>query len=328
MSIRSIGSQAVAITIYSSKSDAHDWMAGEQGAWRKSMRRLQELVDDGVAVDVEIVMTRPALQQLPEIAELLGRIRPSRVIFRLPNESEVPDAKRVMLLPRLPLAIPLLEAAMQRLERSRIPCVVENLPLCAGAAGVRRQMRDASAAMLHCAECDASKCSGIPRDYIATFGWDDLQRALPRSDIVEVPIHAASPLKCRQCVDDAEQTSSRSLRMHLVRAAATGAKTLRVVGTGVFWHPDAPSLLVDATRLAFARVEVSGEASGLDRFTDSQLARLSGVTAVDFPVFGATPEAHDAHIGMPGAWERAQSAIRRLREFAGSEARPYAVTHE
>src|SRR4029078_7849638 len=129
--------------------------------------------------------------------------------------------------------------------------------------------------------CDPSQCSGVQRDYVAAFGWDDLQSQPPRADVVLVPLRAVSPVTCRQCVDDGEVTPSRTIRMHLPRAAATGAKTLRIVGSGVFWHADAPSLLVDATRLSFDRVEVAGEASGLARFTDSQLARLKGITCVD-----------------------------------------------
>jgi hypothetical protein len=322
----------LAITIYSSRSEAHDWLAGEAGAWRRSMRCLEKLVEQDLPVDVEVVLTRPAVQQLPELAELLGRIRPSRVVFRFPVAGEVPDDRRVMLVPRMPIAIPAIESAVQRLERSRITAVAENVPLCAGAPDLPRRVcrvsTDAPIEMLHCAGCDASRCSGVQRDYVATFGWTDFAAQSPRAGVVLVPLRAPSPLRCRRCADDGEETSSRAMRMHLVRAASTGARTLRIVGTGAFWHRDAPSLLRDATRMSFGRVEVAGEASGLARFTDSQMARLNGITSIDFPLYGPTAATHDMHDGVSGSWSRTWSAIERVREFAGVEAKPFAVVHD
>ena len=321
-----------AITIYSSRSDAHDWLAGEAGAWRRSMRCLQKLVDDGVPVDAEIVLTRPGAQQLPELAELLARIRPLRVVFRVPVAAEVSRDRRVMLVPRLPLVIPFMDAAVERLEQSRITCIAENFPICAGAPDVPRRIcrvhAGAPIEFVHCDGCDPSRCSGVQRDYVEAFGWDDLAPQTPRADIVLVPLRAASPVTCGQCVDAGEESSARSLRMQLTRAASTGAKTLRIIGSGAFWHRDAPSLLRDAARMSFDRVEVAGEASGLARFTDSQLARLNGITTIDFPLFGPDAASHDAHCGIEGAWALTWSAMDRLREFADVSECPFGVLHD
>ena len=105
---------------------------------------------------------------------------------------------------------------------------------------------------------------------------------------------------------------ARSVRIRLVRAGQEGASTLRIAGGTALQHPAAAALLREATRLSVSRLELRGELSGLQAFSDDELRRLRRFTAVVAELFGPTPEAHDAALGQPGAFAASAEALARL----------------
>lgn len=71
-------------------------------------------------------------------------------------------------------------------------------------------------------------------------------------------------------------SSTRTLRMRMVRAAQHGAPMLRVQGASL-QHPEAHSLLREAQRLSFERVELWGDGRPLEAWSDVQIRHLRGL---------------------------------------------------
>jgi hypothetical protein len=72
------------------------------------------------------------------------------------------------------------------------------------------------------------------------------------------------------------ESPTRALRMRMVRAAQHGAPTLRIQGASL-QHPEAHSLLREAQRLSFERVELWGDGRPLDDWSDVQIRHLRGL---------------------------------------------------
>jgi MoaA/NifB/PqqE/SkfB family radical SAM enzyme len=127
----------------------------------------------------------------------------------------------------------------------------------------------------------------------------------------------------------AEPESTRGARVRLVKLAQHGAHTLRIASAGTLAHPEAADLLREATRLQFSRVEVAGEASALDEFSDMQLRRLRGISRIDVALYGPDAARHDAVMGVPGAFEATLRALDRVSNLVPSiEVGTYAVLED
>src|SRR6185503_17317196 len=96
----------------------------------------------------------------------------------------------------------------------------------------------------------------------------------------------------------------------------------------LFHHPNAAELLRECTRLSFRRVEVAGEGSALQRFSDGEIAKLAGISRIELPLFGPDAASHDAHIGIAGAFDTALDQLHRFHDLSGAEASCYAVLHD
>lgn len=105
---------------------------------------------------------------------------------------------------------------------------------------------------------------------------------------------------------------SRAVRVRLVRASQEGGETLRIEGGPGLRHPAAAALLRDATRLSVPRLELRGELSGLQRLSDDELRRLRRFSRAVAELRGSTPQAHDAAVGTPGAFDATADALQRL----------------
>jgi len=126
----------------------------------------------------------------------------------------------------------------------------------------------------------------------------------------------AAPSRVRAEFDDhlgpVEPETTRDARVRLVQAAQHGARRLRVASSGSLAHPNAPELLRETTRLAFRALEVAGEGSALNEASDMQLRRLRGIHRLDLVLFAPEPDAHDAHLTVPGGFEATMSLVDRL----------------
>lgn len=123
-----------------------------------------------------------------------------------------------------------------------------------------------------------------------------------------------------------EPEDTRDIRVRLVQAAQHGARCLHVQSAGTLAHPDAAEMLREATRLQFPRIEVAGEASAMDGFSDMQLRRLRGISRVDIALFGPDAATHDAVVGVEGAFDAALKALDRVGNLVPSiELGAYAV---
>jgi len=109
---------------------------------------------------------------------------------------------------------------------------------------------------------------------------------------------------------------TRHIRMRLVRAAQHGAHTLRIQGASL-QHPEAHDLIREAQRLSFDRVEVWGEGSLLDGWSDPQLRHLRGLAELNLVLLGEDASTHDARTGVPGSYAATQRVVERVARLAG-----------
>jgi len=218
-----------------------------------------------------------------------------------------------------------------------------------------------------CGRCPGAEgCDGAPARYVARFGWTELlsegaasdgltdpreerspETGLPvpepragrvpftRTRVVKLP--PASPGRSPappeavwlDLVDDAGAfLTRRAARLRLVNAAQHGARTLRIVGRGAFDHPDAASLLRDATRLSVERVEVAGDGAALATMPVRELYLLRRLSRGDVALYGPDAASHDARAGREGAFEATLSGLQRLARLAQIPVGAYGVLRD
>jgi hypothetical protein len=324
------------IPFHSARADAHDWLAGWPGALRAAAAALKAAAALALPAEAELALCRPTARGLSETVELLARLSVERVLFRVPRLRFALREEAIAVAPRLPLLGASLEEAVAAAERHRLAWSVTGVPPCALPRLPPGRLNDHSVAELlpagaawdalrpafatpprasGCPRCPgAPLCEGAPADLVERFGWPEilaLRGAGPELRVPDEPRSDGAASSLRVVVPSPE-TSGRALRQVFVRAAASGAGTLRVTGDSVFSHGEAPALLREALRLSFPRVEFCGEGSALASFDDDALHRLRRAAAFRLAFFGPDAPRHDARIGRAGAFEAGLRAARRL----------------
>ncbi len=263
------------------------------------------------------------------------------------------------LAPRLPLLSRALEDAEREARRRGLELVLASFPACAAGNlarlcsdpravrwlvpaaapwGAYREALDAPATSPGCSVCPGPPaCAGAPGDYVAAFGWDELERRKSEEPVAILhccnerfggPSRVACP-SCGQHTDEAAAPEpSRDIRQRLVRAAGRGASLLRVESAATLAHPDAAALLADLALLSFERVEVAGEASALDEMSDAELRALRFLSRLDVALYGPDADRHDAHMDRPGSFAAALRGAERLARLAKVPVGAYAVIHD
>ena len=139
------------------------------------------------------------------------------------------------------------------------------------------------------------------------IGGDPLAGRHPDPDAAKVVAMAFAP-----------HETSRTARLRLVRAAQHGAHTLRIEGESLH-HPDAHVLLREAQRLSFENVDVRGEVSAMDTWSDAQIFHLRGLRRLDLVFFGTDAAAHDAQTGTEGSFDASLRVAKRISRIASIE---------
>ncbi len=407
-----LGLKRVRIILAGARADAHDWLVGHKGAWKRAVRAVQACVAAGLEVEIECPVSRPTSPHLEEGVELFEHLGAGTVLLRRITARGAAAADDVAVVARLGLSQPHLERAVQAGVRRGLRMGIEGFPVCVVPAArnhvlaqdaVRWVLPDASAwrflstrfeppsADHGCARCPGKPaCCQAPVDYVRRFGRTEIDsesaapvrvgrlpptplsggdvrpparagrspgtrlmpvRVAARMSSLSgdplVALRAAAPPSTIRVLflapsrmvpahlgdhpGPAEAESTRAVRVRLVKAAQEGAAVLRVASAGSLAHPNAADLLRETTRLELRRIEVAGEASSLDGFSDTQLRRLRGIHRLDVALFGPDAETHDQAIGVPGAFEATLRAVERLGGLAPSiEIGAYAVldSHE
>lgn len=407
--LHDVGLRRVRVRLHSARSDAHDWLVGQKGAWKRTIKGIQLARAAGMQVEVQALLTRSTSPYAEELAELAARLGVRVLVLRRWRARGLAADDEVMLAPRLSMISGDVEAAIATGVRRGLRMVLEDLPRCA-APGAKASVLPLDAVvwcapdtpgfaelasfmgpqshLRGCAGCPGRpECVGAPRDYVRRFGRTEIDsesnrvvnpgtlpptplqggdvRPPPRGGrfppmrlayvraasrlpslggdplVALVPQSAASsirmvfraPHNLPEPFHDhdapAAPESSREIRVRLVAAAQHGAKRLRIASAGSLWHPEAPELLRECTRLELPAVEVAGDLSPVAGWSDMQLRRLRGVTRCDGALLAPTAEAHDAIVGREGAYEATLTALDRLSVLVpGLQIGVYAVIHD
>jgi MoaA/NifB/PqqE/SkfB family radical SAM enzyme len=414
--LRQLGLGRVRVRLHSARADAHDWLVGQPGAFKRTIKAIRACRDAGLETEIECTLTRPTAPYTEEALDLFVKLGAKAVVLRRVTARGPAGANDVAVMPRFALVGKEIEKAALSGVRHGLTVMIEGLPRCVvpGAAACLlptdavawavpssggwpflRPRFEAPAAERGCGGCahDAT-CPGAPLDYVRRFGRTEIdsetnRTALPpriepaplaggelmpppragrfpptrlayvrlasrlpslggdplvaqvagaRADVVRDTLRlvflAPSTISDPVVGDVPGPTapeSTRDVRIRLVRAAQHGPATLRIAGGGTLAHPQVADLLREATRLQLPRIEVAGEASGLDAAGDMELRRLRGLTRLDVALFSPDPATHDAIVGRAGAFDAALRVIDRLGALVPSiEVGAYAVlrSHE
>lgn len=190
---RSWGLKRVRIPLHSARMEAHDWLVELPGAGKRVVRALRACAEAGLEVQVELTLTRPTMDHLPETVALAAALGATSIrVRRLRGRGAAAD-RQVMLAARLGLAEPLLERAARAAWTAGVELSFDGFPACAlGAAAEHLRLPtrwlaptvalEPLAALLAdppaAPGCDACSgrpaCPGAPADYVARFGRTEI----------------------------------------------------------------------------------------------------------------------------------------------------------
>ncbi|MBK7756451.1 MAG: radical SAM protein [Deltaproteobacteria bacterium] len=196
------GLKRVRVELGAFQPEAHDWLVNQPGAQRRALKAIRACRAAGLSVEVEIPLTRPAVDHLPELVGLVLDLGASWVRVRRVTKAGAAAADFVALSPRLGLTQPALERAWDEAARRRRPLTLHGLPACAAGRAAEGVRVDADEPLIGgpaplvnlpgCARCPGgSACAGAPQDCVERFGWAGLQRGAP-------PQPAAAPAPRRR----------------------------------------------------------------------------------------------------------------------------------
>ncbi|MDX2167875.1 MAG: radical SAM protein, partial [Deltaproteobacteria bacterium] len=356
--LRAAGVERLHVPFHCARQDAHDWLVGRPGAAKAALRAIRAGLDADLAVTAEVVLTRPTMVHLAETIEVLARVGVRAICVRRLTAAEVDGARFVALSPRLALLESSLEQAAHAALARRVRLTLRDLPLCVAprlrplfAAPdselwlVGDGVAPRAAATPGCATCPGwPRCAGAPTDYTARFGWEEfVDRAAAQARVHESVADQRAPapaaplvlgwngpprVACAACGDGSSgEEPTRAVRARLVQAARYRPALLRLVGADLLAHSQAARLVYDAVRL-FPRVEVAGEASPLAEWSDLDLRRMKELQRLDVALYGPDAATHDAHCGVPGAFDAMLRAVERLRTRSRIAVGAYAVLHD
>jgi MoaA/NifB/PqqE/SkfB family radical SAM enzyme len=190
--LKTLGLTRVRVRLAGARADAHDWLVGQKGAWRRAIKAVQTVTEAGLEAEVECTVTRPTYPYLEEAVEVFVRLGAKAVIFRRITARGPAAADDIALAPRLALLQNELEAAVQVGVRRGVRMMIEGFPQCAapgtaawqlatdavawalpesGSWPFLRPTLEAPASGAGCGRCPGSPvCCQAPSDYVRRFG--------------------------------------------------------------------------------------------------------------------------------------------------------------
>lgn len=178
------GATGVLVPLFSQHPQAHDHIAGRAGTLSRSLAGMRSLAAAGLAVEVEVPLLSPRVQDLVGVIDLAHRAVPTlaAVHLRLPQDP-VPDA---IVAPAWDQYAPVLARALARCDELGILAVLRStnaVPFCAlkdhpehwrhfwfRPNGRRRQEQGAARAQV-CESCATRyQCPGVARSYLKAHG--------------------------------------------------------------------------------------------------------------------------------------------------------------
>ena len=203
--LRSHGVRRLNVPFHSARRDAHDWLVGQPGALRTALHAIRTCVDAGMAVEADVVVTRPTMPHLAETVDVLTRAGVRTISLRRLNAVDVSPLEFVFLSPRMSLVADDLERAATTALQRRVRLAIRDFPLCVAPRLRRLFARSDSEVWLTadgsvdaraepgagCAACPgAPACAGAPLDYVSRFGWEEFADPAPITVRVEENVAA------------------------------------------------------------------------------------------------------------------------------------------
>jgi len=273
--LRHAGVDGVRIPLLAPQAEAHDWAVGRPGSAKRAWRAVRACAAAGLRTEVDAVVTRPSAHQLADLTELAIRVGAQKIRMRAVVASDCGTGWFVAMAGRIGLVEPFLMRAMAIAERAGVPTSLQDWPRCAFRALASVPI-DAPSGPCP-SRCEGCTCAGMPADYLAAFGWQEVHGGPPgavpplgaplhpgprggrvpatRLAHLHAPRTVADPPGVLQ-VDIAADADRRAVRTRLVRC---GQELPQVLRLGPEWaaHPAGGPLIVDAMRLGLSFVKVA-----------------------------------------------------------------------
>ena len=285
------GVTGVRLWVHAAAADAHDWLVGQPGALRRTLRAQRALMDDGLTVHWSAVLTRPTVPLLTPWVDLGKRMGARALWLRRLQASGPAEARFASLSPRLGLLTPL-EAALDHARTLRIPALVADVPRCVVPGA---PLAPAERCTDPCETCPgAPDCGGWPVDYGTRFGLSERPRQrVPAHGVREVVVDPGAP--------------SREVRILVAKAGGELPDVLRLVD--VFAHPEGEGLVRDALRMGLPRVEVTGWGDGIERLSAPARLAFARLAAVELTL---EEQAQQDAVRGAGSWARTRGLLEQL----------------
>ena len=217
------GLKRVRVGFHAARPDAHDWVAGRAGCARRVLRGIRTAQEAGLAVEAEVLLTRPTAPLLVDTVQALAAMGVGRVLIRRHPRVDVTWAARWG------------QADFSKAVRAAPEVTVHDLPRCvlgdAAAWAVpwddEPEIGPLARTPRRAEGCSDCACSGPDAAYVELFG---------RAELPDEPPSPTLRL----------DGPTRGLRQYLVRLARYHTAIQVHVDLG---RPDASDLLRDCARL-------------------------------------------------------------------------------
>ena len=174
------GLAGVRLRVHALVAEAHDYLEGQPGALRRSIRAFKQASALGVPIELETALTRPTAPGLAQLAVQLRELglRPTRWALRWPHLADPQAAAAVAVQPRPGLMEPSLLSAIDEAMSVGWPVVLIDVPRCA-APGTPAE-RFAASPVAHgarprCPGCPGAACVGFSPAWVERFGDAELR---------------------------------------------------------------------------------------------------------------------------------------------------------
>ncbi|MEZ4399489.1 MAG: hypothetical protein R3B06_05700 [Kofleriaceae bacterium] len=168
---------AAARFVLAGTAAAHDYHVGADGAYAAALDAIATARAAGAGIEIETPLSRSTYRLLAAMPAELRARGAARWRLRVLSDTDVDDASRARLVPRLAMALPHALHAATRAQRAGLPTVIVDAPRCLlgtlAEVGVVERERGHPAPCLTCTVRPA--CAGVDPGYVARFGTDELR---------------------------------------------------------------------------------------------------------------------------------------------------------
>lgn len=319
--LRQAGLTDATVAIHAPEAGMHDWLTGEPGAFRQATVGVRRLREAGVSTRLASVITRSAVDTLPELARLALRLGVEGHRWILARHEGAAAEPGPALVPPLARVEEPLAAALDLELEARLDAETVGIPLCRlgrhrslaadrpDAPPVARVTATAHPEPVRprawapgCASCALrAACPGVDPWALRAFGPEEVRAPeTPGLETAWVGVEAGCSFTCPGCpvAGGAGATeTSRRLKQRVVRAVGRGARRVVLAGGSPWDHPALPGVVRDLSRLGVS-VVVRGPLHPLAEVDEAVFDRLEGVEVWAVAVPGSEAAASRAEVRL------------------------------